>query len=74
MIVLTEKKVKKLLTSVEGIGKKKAEKIMDKFDTTEIVHALETAPHKLMEEVSWFKKKFLTKLMKEWEELKSKLK
>jgi glutathione synthase/RimK-type ligase-like ATP-grasp enzyme len=74
MIVLTEKKVKKLLTSVEGIGKKKAEKIMDKFDTTEIVHALETAPHKLMEEVSWFKKKFLTKLMENWEELKSKLK
>jgi hypothetical protein len=47
---------------------------MDKFDTTEIVHALETAPHKIMEEVSWFKKKFLTKLMKEWEEFKSKLK
>jgi len=74
MIVLTEKKVKQLLTSVEGIGKKKAEQIMDKFDTTEIVHALETAPHKIMEEVSWFKKKFLTKLMKEWEEFKSKLK
>jgi len=74
MIVLTEKKVKKLLTSVEGIGKKKAEQIMDKFDTTEIVHALETAPHKIMEEVSWFKKKFLTKLMEEWNEFKGKLK
>jgi hypothetical protein len=74
MIVLTEKKVKQLLTSVEGIGKKKAEQIMDKFDTTEIVYALETAPHKIMEEVSWFKKKFLTKLMKEWNEFKDKLK
>jgi len=73
MIVLTEKKVKNLLTSVEGIGKKKAEQIMDKFDTTEIVHALETAPHKIIEEVSWFKKKFLTKLMKEWNEFKGKL-
>jgi 5'-3' exonuclease len=74
MIVLTEKKVQKLLTSVEGIGKKKAEQIMEKFDTIEIVHALETAPHKIMEEVSWFKKKFLTKLMKEWDAFKGKLK
>jgi len=73
-IVLTEKKIQKLLTSVEGIGKKKAEHIMDKFDTTEIVHALETAPEKLVEEISWFKKKFLSKLMKEWEEFKGKLK
>ena len=74
MIVLSEKKIKKLLLSVDGIGKKKAEQIMDKFDTTELVHALETAPHKIMEEVSWFKKKFMTKLTKEWDELKAKLK
>ena len=73
MIVLTEKKMHKLLTSVEGIGKKKAEQIMNKFDTTELVHALETAPEKIIKEVSWFKKKFLTKLMKEWEEFKAKL-
>ncbi len=73
IIELTEKKVEKLLTSVEGIGKKKAEKIMEKFDTTELVHALETAPEKLMEEISWFKKKFLTRLQKEWEEFKKKL-
>ncbi|SFV59896.1 Ribosomal protein S6 glutaminyl transferase [hydrothermal vent metagenome] len=73
MIVLTEKKVEKLLTSVEGIGKKKAEKIMDKFDTAELVHALETAPEKLVEEISWFKKKFLTKLQAEWKEFKKKL-
>jgi hypothetical protein len=73
MIVLTEKKVEKLLTSVEGIGKKKAEKIMDKFNTQELVHALETAPEKLVEEISWFKKKFLTKLMKEWEAFKKRL-
>jgi len=74
MIVLTEKKVKELLTSVEGIGKKKADQIMEKFNTTEIVHALETAPHKIMEEVSWFKKKFMKKLEKEWAEFKNKLK
>jgi hypothetical protein len=74
MIILTEKKVHKLLTSVDGIGKKKAEKIMHKFNTTEIVHALETAPEKIMEEISWFKKKLLHSLVKEWNLLKSKLK
>ena len=73
MIELSEKKVKELLTSVEGIGKKKAESIMDKFNTTELVHALETAPHKIVEEVSWFKKKFMKKLVKEWEDFKNKL-
>jgi len=73
ILVLTEKKVHKLLTSVDGIGKKKAEHIMDKFDTTELVHILETAPHKISEEISWFKKKFVKKLTKEWEVFKSKL-
>jgi ERCC4-type nuclease len=73
MIELSEKKMKKLLTSVEGIGKKKAEKIMEKFDTTELVHALETAPEKISEEISWFKDKFLKKLKKEWKSLKDKL-
>ena len=73
MFVLTEKKVKELLTSVEGIGKKKAASIMDKFDTAELVHALESAPHKIGEEISWFKKKFMKKLVKEWEDFKNKL-
>jgi ribosomal protein S13 len=73
MIVLSEKKVEKLLTSVEGIGKKKAEKIMEKFNTAELVHTLETAPEKLMEEISWFKKKFLTRLEEEWRTFKKKL-
>jgi len=47
---------------------------MDKFDATEIVHTLETAPEKFVEEISWFKKKFLSKLMKEWEAFKNTLK
>jgi len=70
---LSKKKIKKLLTSVEGIGKKKAEKIMEKFDTTEIVHALETEPEKIAEGFSWFKEKLLKKLKKEWNALKEKL-
>ncbi len=73
IIELSEKKVKKLLTSVEGIGEKKAEKIMKKFDTAELVHALETAPEKIGEEFSWFKEKFTKRLLKEWKSFKDKL-
>ncbi len=73
MIILTEKKMKKILTSVEGIGKKKSKKILKKFDTAELIETLEKAPEKLKEEFSWFKKKILTKLMKQWESFKNKL-
>jgi len=73
MIVLTEKKIKKLLTSVEGISKKKSKKILEKFDTAELIETLEESPEKLKEEFSWFKKKVLSKLMKQWEALKNKL-
>ena len=47
---------------------------MDNFDTAEIVYTVETAPHKIMEEVSWFKKKFMKKLEIEWADFKNKLK
>jgi 5'-3' exonuclease len=73
IIELSEKKMKKILTSVEGIGEKKAKKIMEKFNTTELVHALETAPEKISEEITWFKDKFLKKLKKEWKSFKDKL-
>lgn len=73
MIILTEKKMKKLLTSVEGIGKKKTKKILKKFDAAELVETLEEGPEKLKEEFSWFKKKVLNKLMKQWEKFKNKL-
>ena len=73
VIEISEKKVKKLLTSVEGIGKKKAEEVLEKFDTTELLHTLETAPEKIAEEFSWFKDKLLKKLKKEWKAFKEKL-
>lgn len=72
-IILTEKDIKKLLTSVEGIGKKKFKKILKKFDTVELIETLEEAPEKLKKEFSWFKKKLLSKLVKQWELFKSKL-
>jgi len=72
-IILTEKKMQKILTSVDGIGKKKSEKILKQFETVELVKTLEKAPEKLVEEISWFKKKFLKQLMQQWEKFKNKL-
>ncbi len=72
-IVLTEKKMKKFLTSVEGISKKKTKKILKKLDTVELIETLEEGPKKLKEEFSWFKTKVLTRLMKHWEAFKNKL-
>jgi len=72
-VVLTEDTMKEILTSVEGIGKKKSEKILKKFDTVELVKTLEKAPEKLVEEVSWFKKKMLKQLNSAWDAFKSKL-
>jgi len=72
-LVLTEKKIKKFLTSVSGIGRKKAEKIMKKFDTVALIHTLETEPEKLTKEISWFTKKLLREIQKEWEAFKKKL-
>jgi len=72
-IVLTEKKMQKILTSVDGIGKKKSEKLLNKFEMVELVKTLEKAPEKLVEEVSWFKKKMLSQLNDAWATFKKKL-
>lgn len=72
-VVLTKKKMKKILTSVEGIGRKKSEKILKKFDMVELVKTLEDAPEKLVEEVSWFKKNMLKQLKDAWSTFKKKL-
>jgi hypothetical protein len=73
IIVLTEKKMKKILTSVDGIGEKKSEKILEKFDMVELVKTLEKAPEKLVDELSWFKNKMLKQLNSAWDVFKSKL-
>ena len=48
-------------------------KILEKFDTAELIETLEESPEKLKEEFSWFKKKVLSKLMKQWDAFKNKL-
>ena len=70
---LTEDKMKEILTSVDGIGKKKSEKVLEKFEMVELVTALEKAPEKLLEEISWFKKKMLKQLSDAWDTFKHKL-
>ena len=64
--------MKKILTSVDGIGKKKSEKLIKKHGVDGLVQMLETAPEKLKEEFSWIKKKLLAKLDKQWNAFKNK--
>ncbi len=72
-VILDEDKMTEVLTSVKGIGKKKSEKILDKFDLHELVHALENEPKKLMKKISWMKSHLLDELTSEWNSFKKKL-
>jgi hypothetical protein len=70
--VLDEKKMKEMLTSVKGIGKKKSEQILEKHSLIELVHILEKEPGKLLN-ISWLKKNILGKVVDEWNTFKKKL-
>ncbi len=72
-LILTEKKMKKILTKVDGIGKKKSESIIEEFGVDGLVEALEVSPQKLKENFSWLKNKVFNKLMDEWAAFKKKL-
>lgn len=70
---LDEEKMKEVLTSVKGIGAKKSEKILEKYETHELIEVLEEYPKKLSEEFSWVKKKLLDNILEAWESFKRKL-
>ncbi len=70
---LDEKKMTEVLTAVKGIGKKKSEKILKKFDIVELVHALEKEPKKLLD-ISWLKENVLESLTNEWSKFKKRIK
>ena len=70
--VVTKKKMKKILKSVEGIGEKKSDKLIKKFGVDGLIQMLETAPEKLKEEFSWIKKKLLGKIDEQWKAFKNK--
>ncbi|MBA1419608.1 MAG: hypothetical protein FAF03_01775 [Epsilonproteobacteria bacterium] len=72
-VMLTEKKMKKILTKVEGIGKKKSNELIKELGVDGLVDALEDAPEKLKKDFDWMKKKVLKELNKQWEAFKSKL-
>jgi len=72
-VLLTEKKMKKILTKVEGIGKKKSEALIKELGVDGLVDALEEAPETLKENFSWLKNKVLKGLSEQWETFKSKL-
>jgi ribosomal protein S13 len=65
--------MKKILTKVEGIGKKKSEELIKELGVDGLVDALEEAPEKLKKDFDWMKKKVLKGLNKQWEAFKSKL-
>ncbi len=72
-IELSEKKLRKLLTEVEGIGKKKAEKILKHFGSVDLVHCLEEDVRKLSDALPWLKKKMAKQLAERWETFKETL-
>ncbi|MEA3455968.1 MAG: hypothetical protein U9R26_05635 [Campylobacterota bacterium] len=72
-VILDEDKMTEVLTSVKGIGKKKSDHILDKFDLHELVHALENEPKKLLKKISWMKKHLVDELTSEWNSFKKKL-
>ncbi len=72
-IALDEDKMTEILRSVKGIGKKKSERILDKFDLHELVHTLENEPKKLLKKISWMKRHLLDELTNEWNNFKKKI-
>jgi len=71
-IVLDEKEMTKVLTSVRGIGKKKSKDILKKHSLVELVNILEKEPKRLLD-ISWVKKNILEKVVDEWNNFKKKL-
>ena len=72
-IELSDKKLQKLLTEVDGIGRKKSEKILKHFGSANLVRHLEEDTGKLGEEFAWFKKKMAKQLAEKWETFKETL-
>ncbi|RLA76576.1 MAG: hypothetical protein DRG30_02465 [Epsilonproteobacteria bacterium] len=72
-IALDEDKMTEILRSVKGIGKKKSERILDRFDLHELIHVLENEPKKLLKKISWMKRHLLDELTNEWNNFKKKI-
>lgn len=62
-----------VLKSVKGIGKKKSAKILDRFDTHELIEIVENSPKTLKREFKWLKKRMLQELEEVWSLFKNRL-
>jgi len=71
-IKISKKELKKVLTSVDGIGEKKFDKMIEEFGSTEdVVGILEQTPSILMN-IKGITKKIITKIESAWTEFKGK--
>lgn len=68
---ISRKNLKKVLRSVDGIGKKKSKKILKAFDTNELVENLEESPQNISKRFSWLKDKMLKQLVESWNSFKN---
>ncbi|MFT7879477.1 MAG: hypothetical protein ABXS91_03695 [Sulfurimonas sp.] len=71
--VIAKEDIEKVLTSVKGIGKKKSSKVLDRFDTYELVEILDQTPKMLKKEFKWLKKRMLQELEELWSLFKKEL-
>jgi hypothetical protein len=68
---VSKKKLKEVLTSVEGIGNKKFDKIIEEFGTSEeVVGVLEQSPSILLN-IKGITKELIAKISKKWNKFKS---
>lgn len=69
-VKISKKELKEMLTSVEGLGKKKFERIIEEVGSSqEVVGILEQSPSILLN-IKGITKKIVTKITKKWEMLK----
>ncbi len=66
LLQLSEETLKDLLTDVKGIGEKKAEKVLEKLGSVELIRILEEAPEGLSDRFGWMKKKMVGQLQDVW--------
>ena len=70
---LSEKKLRKMLEKIDGIGRKKSEKILEQLGSASLINILEDAPEKLQDEFKWFKKKMVKQMTEIWGDFKQTL-
>jgi hypothetical protein len=71
-VKISNQELEELLLSTKGVGKKKLDKILSRFNHIELVNILETEP-KILKEIKSIEKKLVKRISKTWKEYKKKL-